>query len=197
VHHRVKNNLAIISSMMEMQKIDADPEAADVLSASQSVINSISKVHEKLYKSTELDRVEMKTYLSELIAELEDTFRTRERNIHFDPNIDEMHMLTRSAVSAGLIVNEIITNAVKYAFVDRDEGIIKVSMQDLDDSVQLIVENNGVPIDKEEIKEKKDSLGMTMISVLVDRLNGELKMSSDEWTRFMISFDKGHIVKEH
>lgn len=197
VHHRVKNNLAIISSMMELQKIDAGPGAEDILSASQSVINSISKVHEKLYKSTELDRVEMKTYVSELITELEDTFRTRDRNIQFELQIQEMYLLTRSAVSAGLIINEIITNAVKYAFNGKEKGVIRVSMQEMENVVQLTVANNGVPMEEDEMKAKEDSLGMTMISVLVDRLNGELTISSNEWTRFMICFDKDHVVTKH
>ncbi|MFN1835470.1 sensor histidine kinase [Balneola sp. MJW-20] len=196
VHHRVKNNLAIINSMIELQKAKAGNDSMDVLSASQSVINSISKVHEKLYKTTDLDRVEMRAYLTELVEELKEAFRTRQKSIDFELHISELYMKTRPAVSTGLILNELITNAIKYAFSDNKGGTIQINLLTEGDKVRLSVINDGDPIDEEEISNNNDSLGMTMISVLVDRLKGELEILGGDQTEFRITFDISHVIDE-
>jgi two-component sensor histidine kinase len=189
IHHRVKNNLAIISSLLELQKENISEEMQELLSSSQSRIKSIAKVHEKLYKSTTLSDIPLDTYIEELAEEIKKAYTSKEKEIELSMDVSSINVDINDAIPIGLILNELINNAFKHAFKDREEGVIKISLQKKADDMELVVANNGNKMADDFDIEKSDSLGMTLIKVLIQKINGSLKIKKEEWTSFVITFN--------
>ncbi|SMO77187.1 sensor histidine kinase [Gracilimonas mengyeensis] len=193
IHHRIKNNLSIISSMLELQKEGMSKEVQDMLEASQSRIKSIAKVHEKLYKSTTLSEISMDVYISELTEEITQTYASDQRNIEVTIDVAPFSMKTRQAIPFGLVLNELINNAYKHGFKDVEKGKINISFKQQGEKMELRVENTGNVAPAELNLEESDSLGMTLIHVLAERFNGDVSVVTDDWTRFIITFDADQI----
>ncbi|WP_428235201.1 sensor histidine kinase [Gracilimonas sp.] len=191
IHHRVKNNLAIISSLLELQKDNVSQEVEDLLSSSQSRIKSIAKVHEKLYESSTLSNIPLDTYIRELSDEIKNAYTSGKKNIEIQLDVVPFEIDLDEAIPIGLILNELINNAFKHAFKDHKEGIIRISLEKSGEGMELVVENNGNSIAEDFDPDQSDSLGMTLIRVLIKRVNGTLKIESGEWTRFIIQFELG------
>lgn len=191
IHHRVKNNLAIISSLLELQKDNVSQEVEDLLSSSQSRIKSIAKVHEKLYESSTLSNIPLDTYIRELSDEIKNAYTSGKKNIEIQLDVVPFEIDLDEAIPIGLILNELINNAFKHAFKDHKEGIIRISLEKSGEGMELVVENNGNSIAEDFDPDQSDSLGMTLIRVLIKRVNGTLKIESGKWTRFIIQFELG------
>ncbi|MCP9290703.1 sensor histidine kinase [Gracilimonas sediminicola] len=191
IHHRVKNNLAIISSLLELQKDNVSQEVEDLLSSSQSRIKSIAKVHEKLYESSTLSNIPLDTYIRELSDEIKNAYTSGKKNIEIQLDVVPFEIDLDEAIPIGLILNELINNAFKHAFKEHKEGIIRISLEKSGEGMELVVENNGNSIAEDFDPDQSDSLGMTLIRVLIKRVNGTLKIESGEWTRFIIQFELG------
>ncbi|MEX0722234.1 MAG: histidine kinase dimerization/phosphoacceptor domain -containing protein [Gracilimonas sp.] len=189
IHHRVKNNLSIISSLLELQKSGVSMEVQDMLSSSQARIKSIAKVHEKLYESTTLSDIPLDTYITEITEEIEKAYTSKEKNIDIIIDVAPLKVNINDAIPIGLILNELINNAFKHAFKGRDSGTIKISLQTGNDGFELFVESDGNKMADDFDTSKSDSLGMTLIEVLVKRIKGRLEIEQDEWTRFKIFFE--------
>jgi PAS domain S-box-containing protein len=189
IHHRVKNNLAIISSLLELQKENISEDMKELLSSSQARIKSIAKVHEKLYKSTTLSDIPLDTYIEELAEEIKKAYTSKEKEIELSLDVSSINVDIDDAIPIGLILNELINNAFKHAFKDLDKGIIKISLQGTADSMELIVANNGNKLAEDFNPEESDSLGMTLIKVLIKKINGSLEINSSKWTSFNITFN--------
>jgi PAS domain S-box-containing protein len=188
IHHRVKNNLAIISSLLELQKDGVPEEVEQMLSSSQSRIKSIAKVHEKLYESTTLSNIPLSKYIEELSEEIQKAYTSKQKNISLEIDVIPLEVNINEAIPIGLILNELINNAFKHAFKNLDSGIIRIMLTQQEDGLELVVENNGNSIPKDFDPSKSDSLGMTLVQVLMQRIDGTLAIESDDWTRFKISF---------
>lgn len=191
IHHRVKNNLAIISSLLELQKDNVSQEVEDLLSSSQARIKSIAKLHEKLYESSTLSNIPLDTYIRELSEEIKNAYTGGKKNIQIQLDVVPFEIDLNQAIPIGLIFNELINNAFKHAFKERKEGIIKISLKESGSGMELVVENNGDRIAEDFDPDQSDSLGMTLIRVLIKRVNGTLNIESGEWTRFIIQFELG------
>ncbi len=192
VHHRVKNNLQIITSLLSMQSGKTDnSEVKEMFEICSSRIRSMSLVHEKLYRSGDLGNVDARTYFRSLIDEIM-SLAGPLSGVHAEIEIDEVSLSMDTSIPCGLIINELVTNAIKHAF-GPEGGTINVELQDKGDgSIFLSVADNGRGLqeDPESLKDG-DTLGLRLVHILVGQLNGTLKTTSDNGLRFEIIFRAG------
>lgn len=188
IHHRVKNNLSIVISLLELQKDGMSEEVQQMLSDSQSRIQSIAKVHEKLYKSSTLAEIPMDVYITELAEEISRAYESNKKDITMELDIEPFVMELNEAIPCGLVLNELINNGYKHGFKGLNKGTVRIVLNKKEECMQLIVENNGHKLPEDFDPMQSKSMGMTLIQVLIKRFNGELSIESGEWTRFKICF---------
>jgi len=192
IHHRVKNNLQVVSSLLNLQSGRIVDESARALFAdSQARVRSIAMLHEKLYRSGDLARVEMDTYLSDLVSELR---RSRGLGVTLDVTVDGggISLEIDAAVPCGLIVNELVTNALKHAFLPGARGKLTVGLRRLGAGrLELSVEDDGVGLPAQVDPKKSSSLGMELVHTLTDQLSGTLEIRREPCTAFVVSFPGG------
>jgi len=192
IHHRVKNNMQIITSLLSMQSGMTDnSEAKEMFEVCSSRVRSMALVHEKLYGSRDLGNVDARVYFRSLIDEIM-SLSGPSNGVRAEIKIDEVSLSMRTSIPCGLIINELVTNAIKHAF-GPEGGTINVELQDLGDgSIFLSVADNGRGLqeDPESLKDG-DTLGLRLVHILVKQLNGTLKTTSDNGLRFEISFRAG------
>lgn len=190
IHHRVKNNLAIIISLLELQKDELDEDMRDAFQESQARIQSIALVHEKLYQTETLSNIALAGYIRELTKVISSTYYTEHRNLTTRLTLDEenINLDINQAIPVGLIYNELVNNAYKHGFAGNEEGILKVKLNYDGAKIALTVADNGNGLPDDFDIEGTGSLGMTLIKTLCQQLGAELAIASDEWTSFKISF---------
>src|SRR5699024_7332655 len=191
IHHRVKNNLAVITGLLELQQYKTEVESAkNILKESQLRIKSIALIHEKLYQNEDLSQVSIDIYLEELISIISDSMIAEATDVTLNIDATAASLTINQAIPCGLILNELITNAYKHAFEEREEGIISISLDSRDDKFYLMVEDNGSGIpDSVDMKNPK-SLGITLIKTLSKQLDGKYKfINKDAGMRFTLQFD--------
>lgn len=190
IHHRVKNNLNIISSMLNLQtdKIE-DQQIINMFSDSQNRIRSIALIHEQLYNSTNLSQIDFAKYIQSLIQNLCNIHNNQNNGIHLEMNLMPYELNLETAIPCGLLLNEIITNSFKHAFKERDRGQIEVSFSFDGVFCHLIISDNGVGIPKDFDLENSTSLGLRLVNLLTMQLNAKLEVdSSSQGTFFKLSF---------
>lgn len=192
VHHRVKNNLQVISSLLFLQKdVIEDPAIQVLFEESRNRIASMALIHEELYRSGDLARVDLKEYLERLTPKLVQSLRG-DKGIGFSLELVECPITVDKAIPFGLIVNELVTNAVKHAFVGRDTGVIRVRVSREDDMIRAAVEDDGVGLGEDFHPERAKSLGMQLVVQLSRQLRGALTFGSGpSGTAFRLSFPVG------
>lgn len=190
VHHRVKNNLAIISGLLEMQVFNTeDEQLLNKLQESQSRIQSIAMVHEKLYSSESFSEIAIDQYINDLLDMIVESMIDFEKDIQIEKDMDSVQLAVGQAIPCGLLMNELITNAFKHAFEDRDEGIIRILLKEHGSTITLCVEDDGMGLPENFDIGSESSLGMTLINTLVKQLGGELEVTSENGTCFRITFE--------
>jgi PAS domain S-box-containing protein len=197
IHHRVKNNLQIISSMLKLQaRTLQDEHLADILRDSQSRIRSMALIHETLYQSPDLSRVNLKSYVHTLASHLCQMYSFQERGIQLGVHGDEVILDIDTAVPCGLIVTELLSNAFTHGFPIKQHGAsnysgeILVRLNREEDKCSLLVKDNGVGLDSDLDIENTESLGFRLVSALVRQLNGELTIDREHGTSILISFSQ-------
>lgn len=192
VHHRVKNNLAVISGLLQMQILHVDDaRLTRYIRNSQLRIRSMSIVHEMLYKSETLSLIEMDNYVQKLAAVISDTLSPVDKIIKTTVNSDNIVLNVNQAIPAALIISELITNAYEFAFDGQEQGTVTVNLGKNDKEVSVSVSDNGIglPLNFEEMREK--SLGITLVENLCMQLETEIEIESGKWgTRFGFTFQK-------
>ena len=190
VHHRVKNNMQIISSILSMQSRSIDePRLKEVLQESQNRIHSMALIHENLYNNKSLANILFSSYIQSLTGNIARTYSSQQANIQFDYQIDSAYLPMDIAIPCGLIINELISNSFKYAFVNMPAGIISIHFKNLkDDEYMLTVADNGIGIPADVNINKTKSLGMKILHKLVQQIDGELKSDFTNGTKFIINF---------
>jgi len=190
VHHRVKNNLAVISGLLEMQVMNSEDEKLlDKLQESQSRIQSIAMVHEKLYSSESFSEIKVDQYINDLLNMISSSLIDSEKDIRVEKDIEPVTLVVSQAIPCGLLLNELITNCYKHAFEGRDEGLIKISIAKEDNEHLLLqIKDNGVGLPDDFNMANKSTLGMTLIQTLVKQLGGDFEVSSGEGTTFQLRF---------
>ena len=189
IHHRVKNNLQIVMSLLNSQSAHIDNvHALTAIHDSQHRVHAMSLIHQKLYSSENLSSIDMSYYVRELVSYLRDSFDTGQR-IRFELNIEPLQLDVSQAVPIGLILNEAITNSIKYAFPDDKEGLITISLSNtnLNDYLLTISDNGiGMPV---QVKDKKlGSLGMSLMAGLSEDLDGTFSIENNNGTLIKVSF---------
>lgn len=194
VHHRVKNNLAVITGLLELQSYSTEnANAQRVLKDSQLRVHSIALVHEKLYKNENLSDIDVQPYVKELIQGLQKSFKTIDVQVTFEYEIDPIKLIITQAIPCGLLINEIVTNAYKHAFEGRDSGTIKIGFTKEKEVLTLSVKDNGVGINNMDYTRKGTSLGMKLIRTISKQLKAETEIRSSEGAEFIFRFEKAYI----
>jgi two-component sensor histidine kinase len=189
IHHRVKNNLQIVMSLLNSQTAYIDNEPAlTAIHDSQHRVHAMSLIHQKLYNTDNVSTIDMSFYIRELASYLAESFNTSQR-IRFGYQIEPIDMDVSQAVPLGLIINEAITNAIKYAFPDDRHGMISISLaRTAPDRCLLTISDNGIGIPPDHINKKTGSLGMTLMKGLSEDLEGSISIENNQGTVIQLSF---------
>ncbi len=199
IHHRVKNNMQVISSLLSLQaKTISDRRTQEIFDDSRNRIRSMALIHEKLYQSKDLFNIDFNTYVNDLLDNLVISYGLKDKDIQTKVDIRDISFDINSAISLGLVINELASNAYKHAFKGRDSGEICVCIKQdpstADDeqpsrrrSYELIVEDNGVGLPEEGFN-KNDSLGLQLVETLIDQLDGTFEIKSDNGTIVKVTF---------
>jgi PAS domain S-box-containing protein len=189
VHHRVKNNLQIIGSLLKFQtKYIKDPEAMEIFKESQNRIRSISLIHEKLYQTKDLSRVEFAGYVKTLLTQLFITFDVKPDDISFTVNADNIFLSVDNAIPCGLIINELVTNSLKYAFPGSRKGHISIDVSYNNTHYILKIADDGVGMPEGYEIDKPVTLGLQLVNTLVFQLDAELMLERNNGTCYTITF---------
>ena len=215
IHHRIKNNLQVISSLLDLQaekfnnrECIKDSEVLEAFKESQDRIISIALIHEELHESGEIDTLNFSHYIDELADNLLMTYRVGIEGISMDMDIEEdIFFDMDTAIPLGIIVNELVSNSLKYAFIWRDKGEKRIKLSrggntgEYMDSIEerknegrksttftLSISDNGVGIPEDLEIEDIDSLGLQLVTTLVEQLDGELELKRNNGTEFIIRF---------
>ncbi len=198
IHHRVKNNLQVVYSLLSLQSEYIDEES--VLSAindGRNRVRSMALIHQNLYGSETMTDVGAKNYLERLIGELFETYKVEKDKVSLDLDIEDISIDVDTMVPLGLVVNELITNALKHAFHNQDKGNIKVTLKTSDDNLIFKVIDNGNGMDPSLLEESNDSFGLQMIKSFVEKLEGSLKLNTENGTtiQLVIPYQNNAIVR--
>jgi len=190
VHHRVKNNLQIVSSLLNLQGSNLEqPQARRAFAEARSRIQSIALVHEKLYQSPNLSHVSFTDYTSELLNALNHAQAGSTRGIALELRGDAVELNTDVAITCGLILNELVTNALKYAFPEGRRGAIVVEIrQTAPNTIALSVRDDGVGLPHEVDTKAPASVGLSLVTALASQLDAELAVKRDPGTEFRLDF---------
>ncbi len=194
IHHRVKNNLAVITGLLELQVYNtSSEEAIDVLTNSQMRVNSIALIHEKLYQNKNLSEICFEQYLQDLTDAILASMGSSQTDIDISMNIDPVSLTVNQAIPCGLILNEIITNAFKHAYPEKEKGNITINLNRRGDDIYLYVVDDGIGIPAEIDLEDPKSLGIKLIHTLSTQLNAEAEFSNQNpGTKFALQFTLEH-----
>ena len=189
VHHRVKNNMQIVMSLLNLQSTYTDNEMAiSAIRESENRVYAMSLIHQKLYNTENVTSIDMSIYIRELVTNLNDSFNTGQ-HICFELEIEPLEIDVSQAVPLGLILNEAITNAIKYAFPDKRNGQISISLSGTGSHYySLVVSDNGIGMPAGFNNDKTGSLGMSLMEGLSEDLNGNFSIENNNGTTIKISF---------
>jgi PAS domain S-box-containing protein len=194
IHHRVKNNMQIISSLLNLQAgYIEDKKYLDMLKDSQNRIMTMSLVHEKLYMSKNFTKINFKDYIHNLANSVFQSYTSRSGNILLNLNIEDIELGIDSAIPCGLIVNELVTNSIKYAFPGEKKGEIKIVLSKKDgNDYELTVSDNGIGFPEDIDFRKTETLGLHLVSLLAEeQLSGKINLNRSKGTEFSIRFGDG------
>ena len=191
IHHRVKNNMQVISSLLDLQtRYIEDAPTKEMMQESRSRIRSMALVHEQLYQSENLARIDFSDYVRSLMSYLLQVYRQMVRDVTLDVNVAGVALSIETAVPLGLIIHELVSNALKHAFPNGRSGQIRVHLlSGENDQIGLTVQDNGIGFPKEMVFRRSPSFGMAIITTLVDQLRGEIEVHSQaqSGTRFELT----------
>jgi PAS domain S-box-containing protein len=188
VHHRVKNNMQVISSLLAMQSTSGDPQVRERLDESQHRIRTIALIHEQLYQSTEVAHIDVRSYLDVLANHLLQTFGMADR-IELVQDIAPLDVDLDQSLACGLIVNELLTNALKYAFPDHRRGTIRLSLRERADGTRVLeVADDGRGMPSPTPGEARKTLGTSLVAQLARQLRGRVEIDGSQGTTVRIVF---------
>lgn len=188
-HHRVKNNLAVVSGMLDLQALMSDEEHVRlVLNDSRNRIKSMSLIHESLYKFDNVSQIEFGRYIRTLSEEIKQTYTSNSLKVSFTYELEKVYLSVTKAIPCGLLVNEVLTNSFKHAFVGKQEGEIKILFKQNDNICSLEISDNGSGINLNKQNTSK-SIGMTLIAAFVKQLKGQYEFVNKGGTLLKLTFE--------
>jgi two-component sensor histidine kinase/CHASE2 domain-containing sensor protein len=192
IHHRVKNNMQVISSLLNLQSDHIqDPGALEIFADTRNRVRSMALIHEKLYQSSDLAQINFGEYIKALTSGLASSFASKMRGVRIATESDDVLLTVDEAVPCGLIVNELVTNCFKYAFAGGAPGEIKVALKRLPEKkLQLSVGDDGVGFPESIDFRTTESLGLQLVNTLTDQLDGSIALRNGRGTTFEITFEE-------
>ena len=183
IHHRVKNNLQVVSSLLGLQgRYSNDPSIELAIRESKDRVRSMSLIHQKLYQQDSINTVNVNDYFKDLFNSLFDSYNIHPDKLKLKLNIDDIKLDVDSIIPIGLIVNELVSNALKHAFPDDREGEVAISFEEVDDQLRLTVQDNGVGMLK-DFEETNGSFGYQLIKSFKSKLDADLEVNSVDGTK--------------
>lgn len=198
IHHRVKNNLQVISSILNLQSsFVTDENTLGILQESRNRIRSMAIIHENLYRTEDFASIKFDNYLRNLSANLIASYSVG-RQIDFDAHLQEVDLVLDQAIPCGLLTNELITNALKYAWEGKDvDAKIRLNLKQEGDIITLTIADNGIGLPEAFETMQSDTLGLQLVTTLAEQLDADLKVTSNEGTEFQLSFENVKRVTIH
>ncbi len=188
IHHRVKNNLQIIASLLHLQERCVEGEEfVNMLKESETRVKSMAIIHEKLYQSPTLANINFKEYIENLVYDILYTYGVQEGFIKTNMDIEDINLNIDTAIPLGLIINEIITNSVKYAFPES-KGVITIELKSINEEMELIVSDNGKGLPNDINLENAETLGLQLVNNLTNQIDGHIYIDRSNGTTFKIIF---------
>jgi len=190
IHHRVKNNLQIISSLLDLQSQRlTDPQVLDIFQQSANRVKSMALIHNQLYQSTSLEKIDFAEYIDTLATYLFQSYGANRNVIELQIDIEPISLNLDTAIPCGLLLNELLSNALKYAFPESRPGVITIKLtSECDRRLTLTVQDNGIGLPEGFESENPKTLGFQLIQALTEQLEGELDIKPDQGTQFTIRF---------
>lgn len=192
VHHRVKNNMLIVSSILEMQEeLTRDQDLIKILRECQDRISSMAMIHQQFYRSDNLSSIDFTCYLDELIERLHIASKTNHQHIKIDKDLDDLSLNVETATPLGLIVNEVLSNSFEHAFKDKNEGSIRVLLRVAEnDDVKLCIKDSGTGLPEGFDIEASESLGLQLIQLLSLQLGAKLEINNNDGMEICLTFNE-------
>lgn len=188
VHHRVKNNLQVISSLLNLQSNYVEDDFKDILLVTQSRIRSMAMIHSKMYNSNDLTHIHIKNYIDNFVSDLFYLYGVDKTIITLNTDIEDIEIGIDTAIPLGLIINELIINILKHAFPNNQRGNILISLKEVDDEFILKICDNGVGLPENILIDNIETLGLQLVNNLVEQIEGSMEISRSNGTEFKIQF---------
>jgi PAS domain S-box-containing protein len=189
IHHRVKNNLMVISSLLNLQsRYIKDKKALSMFRESQNRAKSMALIHERLYRSTDLKSIDFGDYIRTLAMDLYRTYVTEPERVKIDMNVENIMIDINTAIPLGLIINELLSKSMKHAFPGKKEGEINLEFGIKDDEHFLIIRDDGIGFPSDVDYKNTSSLGLQLVNTLTRQINGEIELDATNGTKFIIKF---------
>jgi len=188
IHHRVKNNLQVVNSLLKFQsrKLESE-EAINMFKETRNRVVSMALLHEKMYRSDDIHQIDVQDYISLLVEDLVKSYAV-DKNIKLDIKIEAVNLMMRTLVPLGLIINEMITNSLKHGFKNKSEGVISVYIKHIQDvQYEMIIGDDGAGIEKGK---KSTGIGVKLIQIFTKQLNGKLEQLDMPGAFFKLIFEK-------
>ena len=190
VHHRVKNNMQIVASLLRLQECNVnEKETLDVLKETEGRIKSMAAIHEKLYQSPNFKDIKIKEYIEKLVYDILYTYGIPTGTIKTKLILEDKNVNIDTAIPLGLIINELVTNSVKYAF-PLSKGTLTIKLKSLPQQMEITIADNGIGLPKDIDIENPEKLGLQLVKNLINQLDGHLKLNTDNGTEFKITFNE-------
>jgi len=192
IHHRVKNNLQIVSGLLQLQAQSLDDEqVVEALKESQNRVEAMSLIHKKLYTSSDLGQVDVADYVHSLAISLMTTYQIQPGQIALEVDVEPIALCLDHAIPCGLIINELVSNALKYAFPENPCGEINIKLCQTQASFELTIQDNGIGLPADLDWQNAQSLGLSLVYALAtEQLEGSLAVDYNQGTAFTIKFPK-------
>ncbi|HLV92463.1 MAG TPA: sensor histidine kinase [Aequorivita sp.] len=181
IHHRVKNNLQVISSLLSLQQRQInDSKASQAIQEGRDRVKAMALIHQNLYQDTDLIGVETSVYVNKLAKSLIKNYKINDKAIKLNINVDPIKLDIDTIIPLGLVINELISNALKYAFTNKSSGTIDILLKSVNDTLVLSVSDNGQGLPENFSVDEVSSLGFRLIKAFSDKLKSELDISSSK-----------------
>ncbi len=189
IHHRVKNNMQIISSLLNLQKqYVKNDDFINILMESQNRIKSMAMIHEKLYNSDNLTRINFSEYIESLVAHLFSSYAVSTRQVTPVIKVEDLELNIETAVPCGLVISELVSNSLKHAFPQGRTGKLIISLKTRDQWNELIISDDGIGFPDQFDFQNTETLGLKLVTTLLNQLNGEITLDRSHGTEFKIIF---------
>ena len=192
IHHRVKNNLQVISSLLSLQsRFDPENQSASAIKTARSRVQAMALLHQKLFNNQNLNALSIKLYFNDLIEDIQDSYQENPTPVEFKTNIEEIILDIETIIPLGLILNELITNSLKHAFVNKPEGLITVDVLKRNGDIVLQYSDDGIGFPFETLPDTSESLGVEIIKSFAEKLEANITIDNTKGASIQFVFNEG------